>query len=405
MTVDEVRQKREKRMVHEMRCTDWTKKEEAVVRDSQADTDEALVEVKGEELAAVTPKKTRFEEVPSSQRTEETSLDAERMSFQTPKRTRFVEIPSSLSSESVIQLSTQKSKRFKSIETPPQKIALSQGDLDATPSKMQSSPLKYCHVLGELEGTPTKRQKLGYASPMQRYSPGQSLAETPIQRRSLVVEGFDVPATPPKSCRSDLNPPRRPLPKGSPTPREFRVVQDSQGTDDVFLDDEVQCTNEQHDDQQDDQEDEQYYEDEEAYEEEELQFTYDPIHSALARDAARFMGVSQRRDSTEGEASEDPTGLKPRLRPSQQSTVIPTQSSPPVPKPSQKNAASSSPYHTPRKPHLQDSVFKSSSPLPAPPWSSPPTAISDKSGKIRETLEDFSLPPPPPLSSSSYLSR
>ncbi|KAK3678557.1 hypothetical protein LTR78_001855 [Recurvomyces mirabilis] len=121
----------------------------------------------------------------------------------------------------------------------------------------------------------------------------------------------------------------------------------------------------------------------------------------------------------------------PPLRPSQVSTVVPTQTSPrqPVSRPGEVDQASlayikreketqaqpillvSSPYvgTTPQKTlRSWPETYATSSPLPLPPWSSPDRvrfAAAGTQGLSREmgmeSLADFSLPPPPLLSSSS----
>lgn len=131
--------------------------------------------------------------------------------------------------------------------------------------------------------------------------------------------------------------------------------------------------------------------------------------------------------------SESPPSSPPTLRPSQVSTVVPTQmsprqrtqrvkleeysppTSPPAPvshSPNARTQKTARPHLHPRTQELQCS----SSPLPFPPWSSPgrrrwaalesepfgqsPGGVNNAREAL-ENLSDFSLPPPPPLSSSA----
>ena len=132
--------------------------------------------------------------------------------------------------------------------------------------------------------------------------------------------------------------------------------------------------------------------------------------------------ASQERDDSAYESG-DPTkrgeidvpSSPPQLRPSQVSTVMPTQLSQPQhaqqifqsPRKTQ-----TQPFTLPSSPHYSHLVMSgtfSSSPLPAPPWSSPSRAHAAQRSKQASRLErpdqldiltDFSLPPPPSLSSS-----
>lgn len=118
----------------------------------------------------------------------------------------------------------------------------------------------------------------------------------------------------------------------------------------------------------------------------------------------------------------DAPSSPPALRPSQISTVVPTQMSQRRPLSRESDSLSSSsppkaydrePLTLPSSPHQSTWLGTfSSSPLPLPPWSSPETGRfinADMSNEILplgsdvqlESLVDFSLPPPPPLSSSS----
>lgn len=141
--------------------------------------------------------------------------------------------------------------------------------------------------------------------------------------------------------------------------------------------------------------------------------------------------------------SDSPPSSPPTLRPSQTSTVVPTQMSPrhatqrvkfevkeyspPTSPPAPREKAVPAPISPSQKPAEQGrlgSVIRprtqefqfSSSPLPFPPWSSPERGRwagmetqslrenGNEAGKAREALNnltDFSLPPPPPLMSSS----
>ena len=109
----------------------------------------------------------------------------------------------------------------------------------------------------------------------------------------------------------------------------------------------------------------------------------------------------------------------PPPRPSQVSTVVPTQAS--LPHPTSRNGSGDRPLQNlpmmepltlPLSPHkpIHHSQILSSSPFPLPPWSSPDRRrLMDKGddgdeSPIRSSqlarLVDYSLPPPPPLSSS-----
>ena len=120
--------------------------------------------------------------------------------------------------------------------------------------------------------------------------------------------------------------------------------------------------------------------------------------------------------------SPSPPSSPPPLRPSQVSTVMPTQSSPHFANPAElAEAEECSPPTSPptvpkqsliRKPQFQDTqaLIISSSPLPLPPWSSSGevdlglfTMSKGGDNGINElaSLTDFSLPPPPPLGMSS----
>jgi hypothetical protein len=119
-----------------------------------------------------------------------------------------------------------------------------------------------------------------------------------------------------------------------------------------------------------------------------------------------------------------PPSSPPPLRPSQVSTVMPTQSSPHFILPAAlAEAEEFSPPTSPptaakqsliRKPQFQDTqaLTISSSPLPLPPWSSSGEVDlglytmskgegGDNGGNDLASLVDFSLPPPPPLGMSS----
>lgn len=122
--------------------------------------------------------------------------------------------------------------------------------------------------------------------------------------------------------------------------------------------------------------------------------------------------------------SPSPPSSPPPLRPSQVSTVMPTQSSPHFTLPAE--VAEEEEYSPPtspptktkqsmiKKPQFQDTqaLTISSSPLPLPPWSSsgevdlglytlPKGDRTDNGGNELASLVDFSLPPPPPLGMSS----
>jgi hypothetical protein len=122
--------------------------------------------------------------------------------------------------------------------------------------------------------------------------------------------------------------------------------------------------------------------------------------------------------------SPSPPSSPPPLRPSQVSTVMPTQSSPHFTLPAAlAEAEEFSPPTSPptaakqsliRKPQFQDTqaLTISSSPLPLPPWSSSGEVDlglytmskgegADNGGNDLASLVDFSLPPPPPLGMSS----
>jgi hypothetical protein len=122
--------------------------------------------------------------------------------------------------------------------------------------------------------------------------------------------------------------------------------------------------------------------------------------------------------------SPSPPSSPPPLRPSQVSTVMPTQSSPRVTLPAALvEAEEFSPPTSPptaakqsliKKPQFQDTqaLTISSSPLPLPPWSSSGEVDlglytkskgdgADDEGNYLASLVDFSLPPPPPLGMSS----
>lgn len=122
--------------------------------------------------------------------------------------------------------------------------------------------------------------------------------------------------------------------------------------------------------------------------------------------------------------SPSPPSSPPPLRPSQVSTVMPTQSSPrfALPPEAVEDEEYSPPTSPPtaakqsmiKKPQFQDTqaLTISSSPLPLPPWSSSGEVdlglynLSkgekiDHGGNELASLVDFSLPPPPPLGMSS----
>ncbi|GAB7329198.1 hypothetical protein MBLNU13_g01015t1 [Cladosporium sp. NU13] len=124
------------------------------------------------------------------------------------------------------------------------------------------------------------------------------------------------------------------------------------------------------------------------------------------------------------QSSPSPPSSPPPLRPSQVSTVMPTQSSPRFAMPTETAGAEEySPPTSPptgtkpsliKKPQFQDTqaLTISSSPLPLPPWSSSGEADlgfntmskgerPDNGGNELASLVDFSLPPPPPLGMSS----
>ncbi|TKA69844.1 hypothetical protein B0A55_06726 [Friedmanniomyces simplex] len=105
----------------------------------------------------------------------------------------------------------------------------------------------------------------------------------------------------------------------------------------------------------------------------------------------------------------------PTLRPSQVSTVVPTQLS--LAGPGSRRADGTQTQWSYRSPHKMTQsrwhedmmATGSSSPLPLPPWSSPERAryiVGDmglgggKGRHMTESMVDFSLPPPPPISSS-----
>lgn len=123
-------------------------------------------------------------------------------------------------------------------------------------------------------------------------------------------------------------------------------------------------------------------------------------------------------------ASPSPPSSPPPLRPSQVSTVLPTQSSPHryLPAPAGEDDDFSPPTSPPapsqrrliKKPQPQQetqALTISSSPLPLPPWSSsgemdlgleaPPPKDEQYGENDLASLVDFSLPPPPPLGMSS----
>jgi len=122
--------------------------------------------------------------------------------------------------------------------------------------------------------------------------------------------------------------------------------------------------------------------------------------------------------------SPSPPSSPPPLRPSQVSTVMPTQSSPRFAMPvelaeAEEYSPPTSPPTVPKpslikKPQFQDTqaLTISSSPLPLPPWSSSGEVDlgfnnmskgekPDNGGNELASLVDFSLPPPPPLGMSS----
>ena len=124
------------------------------------------------------------------------------------------------------------------------------------------------------------------------------------------------------------------------------------------------------------------------------------------------------------QSSPSPPSSPPPLRPSQVSTVVPTQSSPHFTMPAELAEAEeysppTSPPTVPKpslinKPRFQDTqaLTISSSPLPLPPWSSSgevDLGVNNASkgerpnngGNELASLVDFSLPPPPPLGMSS----
>ena len=134
------------------------------------------------------------------------------------------------------------------------------------------------------------------------------------------------------------------------------------------------------------------------------------------------------RDDSAYESSDlaNPEGIivlssSPPPHPSQVSTVVPTQASMADQRPIKKEMLASSPpavaaalsydLISPHKP-FQHSIVLSSSPVPLPPWNSSnagsPSSEDDVRTETRgsmkhsqlEKLADFSLPPPPPLSSS-----
>lgn len=128
--------------------------------------------------------------------------------------------------------------------------------------------------------------------------------------------------------------------------------------------------------------------------------------------------------TVQNQPSPSPPSSPPPLRPSQVSTVMPTQSSPhfTVPAEIAEEEEYSPPTSPPtttkqnmiKKPQFQDTqaLTISSSPLPLPPWSSsgevdlglytlPKGDRTDNGGNELASLVDFSLPPPPPLGMSS----
>lgn len=132
--------------------------------------------------------------------------------------------------------------------------------------------------------------------------------------------------------------------------------------------------------------------------------------------------IPQNQTAHSNSTSNSPPSSPPPLRPSQISTIVPTQSSPRPHLPSQKPANPSSPPTSPPRPFstaktrpapATQALTISSSPLPLPPWSSsgeeveakyfPPATKEDPEEARNEldTLVDFSLPPPPPLGGSS----
>lgn len=128
--------------------------------------------------------------------------------------------------------------------------------------------------------------------------------------------------------------------------------------------------------------------------------------------------------TVQNQPSPSPPSSPPPLRPSQVSTVMPTQSSPhfTVPAEIAEEEEYSPPTSPPtttkqsmiKKPQFQDTqaLTISSSPLPLPPWSSsgevdlglytlPKGDRTENGGNELASLVDFSLPPPPPLGMSS----
>jgi len=130
--------------------------------------------------------------------------------------------------------------------------------------------------------------------------------------------------------------------------------------------------------------------------------TFNPVYSALDRDAARFLYDDDNEPTQlDLEPQHIPTNLAENVK---SEAEVDTPCIPSTPPPLRLSQASTISNPTPPSDPIME---PGSSPFPLPPWSPtttrPPisTHFDDGIGSSSSTLTDFSLPPPPPMSGLS----